>query len=172
MSSCAKIRSWAPMARAHAEKRAQRDQAGSRDEKKTKAIPSSSASRKLMPVDQAMRQTCQGHITSRMKSRRTNMEEAPPHCIMQKREVENPHCSSRWRPLSQLSPLLPRESETHKRLVCICVLGKYIPLVSTVPYGYDRCVFNTSDGLVSISRPPWFDRSYDRSFDFQYLDLR
>lgn len=100
------------MARAHAEKRAQREQAGSRDEKKTKAIPSSSASRKLMPVDQAMRQTCQGHITSRMKSLRTNMEEAPAHCIMQKREVENPQCSSRWRPLSQLSPLLPRESET------------------------------------------------------------
>lgn len=115
-----------------------------------------------------MRQTCQGHITSRMESLRTNMEEAPPHCIMQKREVKIPSAPPDG------GRCLPcyRENPKHKRLVCICVLGKYIPLVSTIPYGYDRCVFNTSDGLVSISRSPWFDRSYDRSFDFQYLDLR
>jgi len=125
MSWCAKMWSWAPMARALVEQRAQREQAGSGPcgptKKRRMSSPSSSASRKLMPMH-AMRQACHDHMTPCLESLRMDLEgKKTPQCIIM---AKNRSCMSNSLPRAPVlsSVYLPcyQENPKHKRLVCMC----------------------------------------------------
>lgn len=140
--------SWAPMARAHAEKRAQREQAGSREEKR-RGHPKfiSQPQTRLMPTTKPCARPVKATSPLRLKSSlRTNVEEVPHMASCRKEKFKIPF---RWRPFSRCLPCY-RENLKHKRLVCICVLGENI-----------SCLYPTDTTVVFSISVYW--RSFHQS---------
>lgn len=133
MSWSAKMWSWAPMARAHAEKRAQREQAGSREEKRRRSsqVHQPAANQTWTHADGP------SHTPDLSRPHHPSPEDQPSD---EHGTRKGPHIASCRKdkfknPLPMAAVLcLPcyRENLKHKRLVCICVLGENTSLVSTL----------------------------------------